>query len=104
MSVEEWRDLEEFPNYQVSSIGRVRRINNYAKSKKSEPWTIVKPVVNEHGTLRIMLSVNGYKTRLSVRRLVCSAFHGVRDGDWLVRFKNDNRHDITAQNLYWVRK
>ena len=101
---EEWRDLEDFPNYQASTHGRIRRINNYAKTKKPGPWVILKHVINEHGTARVMLSVNGFRTRHSVRRLVCCAFHGTRDGDWHVRFKNDNRHDISAGNLYWVRK
>ena len=48
-NMEEWRKVEEFPNYSVSNLGNVRN---------DETGRILKPWVNSHGYLLANLCKN----------------------------------------------
>lgn len=67
VNYEEWLDLEEFPNYQVSSFGRVRnKITGY----------ILKPFTDRYGYLRLSI---GTQDNVYVHKLVCETFYGHPD-------------------------
>lgn len=95
---EEWRDIEGWP-YQVSNLGRVRRVH------------IVTPIANGKAYHRISLSRyrNG-KTRSAdteraffVHRLVAEAFIGpCPDGKSHVAHRDGNPVNNTPENLYWA--
>ena len=92
ISNEEWRNISEFPNYQVSNIGRVRnsitgRINNLYSNKV--------------GYIFVTFRKNKRGFSCFVHRLVATAFieNPLRKPcvDHINRSKNDN----TINNLRW---
>lgn len=82
---EEWRLISAWPNYEVSSFGRVRRATpaywDKAKKRLRVPaGYILSPRVNSSGYLSVLFPAGEpkerrFKNRL-VSRLVCEAFHG----------------------------
>ena len=88
--MEEWRLIEDFPNYEVSSLGFVRRKNG----------GLLKPMKNSNGYFFVDLGREGRGRFLA--RLVASAFlvkSSVTDEvDHINRIKTDNR----VENLRWV--
>ena len=64
MIEEEWRSVPDWPSYEVSSLGRVRRLSGRFK----------KPTIHPKGYLRVNLHIDhDYKT-MKVSRLVAAAF------------------------------
>ena len=68
---EEWRVIPSFPDYAVSSEGRVRRV---VPDRHGRVGNILKPRIDRHAYLTL------YRDRtpsvVLVHRLVCAAFHG----------------------------
>lgn len=73
MTEEIWKSIIEFPDYEVSSIGQVRRV---VPGKRNRVCGILKPWLNNKGYECISLSLNGKSRHHLVSRLVCRAFHG----------------------------
>ena len=85
MKDEEWKDVPIPPfEYQVSSLGRIRRIH------------IMKPV-----TLQRYLQVKIGKKRYYVHRLVATAFDGSQPKNSVARHLNGNSLDNVADNVKW---
>ena len=90
-----WKTINEFPNYQVSSLGIV-------KSLKFGKERILKPFKNKKGYLIVALYNKRKRKIITIHRLVASAFV---QNDSL--FKNEINHideDKTnncAENLEW---
>lgn len=89
---EEWRDIEGWPEYQISSFGRVW-------SWRSE--IIMRPALVGHGYLKIKLSTNGYVRYYLVHRLVAEAFIGPSYGQQVNHIDGDKTHNA-MWNLEWV--
>lgn len=90
MSSEIWLPIKDWPNHQVSNLGRVKGSTK---------------VLNLHlqdGYPKVTL-VDGPRTKtFRVQRLVCEAFHGPAPFIGAeVLHKNHVRHDVSATNLYW---
>ena len=98
-STERWEPIAEAPSYSISSHGRVARI---AGGQGARPL-LRKQDVESTGYVRVRLSENGIRLRLSVHRLVALAFlgppptkkHQVAHYDGV---KTNNR----AENLRWA--
>lgn len=88
LHLEEWRKIIEFPNYEVSNLGRVRR------SKK-----VLKPMSHSNGYQYVDLS-NGAHNQRAVHRLVLQTFFGESSlpSDHL----NGNKADNRLVNLEYV--
>lgn len=86
--IEEWRWIEGYDNYEVSSLGRVRtrRILNQTDS---------------NGYLYVGLSGDGKQKRQTVHVLVAEAFHGDRPDKMDCCHINGDRSDNRAENLEW---
>lgn len=88
---EEWRFVSEWPAYEVSSIGRVRRDNK-----------IVSQRLNGKGYFRVNLSCNGdCQHGVMVHRLVCAAFNPNPFNLPMACHNNGASNDNRADNLYW---
>lgn len=86
---EQFASLQEFPNYVISSYGRV--IN-----KKTDRE--IRPFMSE-GFLQVRL-VNGARQRtFTLHRLVAMLFLDGYDRHRRVIFRNDNRRDVGILNL-----
>jgi hypothetical protein len=76
MRPEEWKVCADYPVYEVSSLGRVRR--RYVM--RGKPPCILKPWANNKlGYQVVGLSHEGRKVRVFVHRLVGKAFYGLTD-------------------------
>lgn len=94
MEEERWAQLEEFPNYQVSSFGRVLRTGAAA------PMSIH---TTQHGHAKLNLyDENGDRYTRSVAKLVAAAFcsRPYPDCDTVI-VKNMDYMDLRAENLAW---
>lgn len=90
--MESWKEIKDFPNYQISSLGRVK--NKYDK--------ILKNQLNNRGYYTIML-YNNYNYKLySIHRLIAIYFIPNPDILPIVDHINRNRIDNSLENLRWV--
>ena len=71
-----WKDIKDYPNYMVSSMGRVKSLGN-DKTRKEK---ILKPVKNNYGYLNVVLHNNGKRKMITIHRLVAEAFIENLDG------------------------
>ena len=76
MATELWKDIEEFPGYQVSNHGRVRSFKDFRGNITTE-WKIIKPVINKDGYYELTLyTIDHKKVTKRVHRLVINTFIG----------------------------
>ena len=92
MPGEIWKDIEDYPNYQVSNEGRV-------KNKKTGRMLTVKPGRNKQ-YLSVYLSNNGKENTQMVHRLVAEAFLGKHPG-MVVNHIDGDKNNNHIDNLEW---
>ena len=92
ISNEEWRNISEFPNYQVSNIGRVR---------DSITGRILRSYPRGKGYNAVSLKNNERKGLLYVHRLVAEAFLENPMNKPCVDHINRLKSDNTINNLRW---
>ena len=90
---EYWNDIEGYPNYSVSNLGRVR-------SKKT--GKILKPYKTNRGYLTVGFWSGGKKKRLSIHRLVAQAFLQNPNNLPEVNHINGCKTDNNLNNLEWT--
>jgi len=98
MKKEIWKTIEDFPNYMISNLGRVKRsVGQYCLTEH-----ILKPQKYRKGYLYVGLCDKGQYTHKKIHRLVLEAFVGPapkgRVCDHINKIRNDNR----LKNLRWV--
>lgn len=91
--MEVWRTVEDFPNYEISNMGRIRNINT---------GYVLSPGDNGHGYLQVTLCQNGEKKRVYIHRLVGIAFIPNPNNLPQINHRNENRADNRAENLEWI--
>jgi NUMOD4 motif/HNH endonuclease len=97
-SSEEWKVINGFSRYEVSSTGRVRR----KIGGQSHP-RILKQSAVKTGYFRVCLyDDKGKMVTGLIHRLVCLTFHGQPpQGKNFACHKNGNNQDNHYENLYW---
>jgi len=94
---EEWRDIIEHPVYQVSNLGRVRRL----PCKYRRQIQIRKTFLSKAGYVMVALW-EGRRIVRSVHQLVTNAFCGIRpDPSYQVRHLDGNPQNNQPANLVW---
>ena len=93
---EKWKRVADFPNYEISNLGRVR--NSSGK--------VLTPQKNKtNGYYQIMLhnSIDGKKVKLHyLHRLVATYFlPQPQEGQTQINHKDSDRENNTASNLQW---
>lgn len=101
---EEWRPIEGFPGYEVSSLGRVGSWKPARQRGGKIPTEryILKQFLHS-GKVYRQVNIRpgtGFKTKL-VHLLVCEAFHGPRPAKHQIRHRNGKGWDNRASNLCW---
>ena len=93
MEEEIWKDIEEFPSYQASDLGRIRNKNT----------GFIKNVYYDNdGYVKVTLVKNKRSYRKTVHRLVAEAFLGGEHPGLQVNHKNGIKDDNRLINLEWV--
>ncbi len=99
---EEWRVVADFPDYAVSSLGRVKRLTNGKPRSSSKAGQIIAQGSNK-GYPVVMLYRDDGRRLLGVHTLVCEAFHGPRPSpDHGVAHWDGNRANPLPGNLRWA--
>ena len=92
--MENWKDIEGFPGYQVSNQGQIR-------SHKFGKVRIMNPGRHRCGC-NILLSLDGKKTTFSVHQLVASHFIGPRPDGYAITHLDGNNLNNQVYNLRYV--
>lgn len=92
MEKEIWKDIAEFPNYQVSNLGRVR-------NKKTRH--IIHQQERKNGYVKVELWQDGKQTTKDVHRLVALVFIDRPIGKTEVNHIDGNKKNNEASNLEW---
>lgn len=100
-SHEFWRTVADFPDYEVSWGGDVRRATPAANSW---PGRMLAKILDADGYYRAHLHRDGKAKSVPIHRLVCIAFHGEQPTveHCCVGHYNGIRTDNRASNLRWV--
>lgn len=90
--MEEWRVIEQAPDYLISSRGRIRNRHTGKDIKSSN--SRVYPTVN--------LKIDGKYYQKNIHRLVAMAFVEGGRPDLLVNHIDGDKHNYLPENLKWV--
>ena len=100
-----WRNIEGFPGYQVSNLGRVKSLERKVKHRNSYRTVnekILKPGKNSKGYIFVILCKNGKNKKMYIHRLVCASF--VQNNSLFnneINHKDENKSNNCAENLEW---
>lgn len=93
-----WKTIPEFPNYQVSNMGRVKSLGNDKKRNEK----ILKPGKNKSGYLKVNLCKEGKMKTMKIHRLVGQAF--VQNDSLFnteINHIDEDKTNNCAWNLQW---
>jgi hypothetical protein len=102
---EEWRAVEGWPDYEISSHGRLRRATDGLNGTGGViyPKGHIRAVYINKGYRMTSVSKNGQTVSRSLCSLVCEAFHGPKPTpDHEVAHFNGIRTDDRPENLRWA--
>lgn len=91
--MENWKGIMDFPDYEVSDLGRIR---------VKETGVIVKQHENNYGYNTVVLYANGEGRNKGVHRIVASAFIRLPSEGEQVNHKDGNKTNNSLKNLEWV--
>lgn len=106
--IEEWRDVRNFPGYQVSNLGRIRTHNKVTSSAKFKErhWKdrVLKEKVSKKDQChRVSIWNETGEHCFLVHRLVADTFIApLIDTDLTVNHKDGNRNNNNVENLEWM--
>lgn len=101
---EEWRPVPDWPEYEVSSHGRIRslsRIVEYKDGRKRfHTGIILRQSTDKRGYFRVSIYRPGvHKAGTLVHHLITAAFIGTRPPELVTRHKDGNQANNRADNL-----
>jgi hypothetical protein len=102
MQEEKWKDFND--EYKVSNMGKVVRKskkmkNRYASFVKEEQE--IKRQKTSSGIVFVWLFDGDKKYKRTVSNMVAELFLGRKEGHYYIGYKNGNKDDLRADNLYW---
>lgn len=105
ISIEEWKSIPDYKEYQVSTLGRVKRLAYYKKvcsgGKQYCEERILKPQKRKRGYQAVTLSKNSKVKSFLVHRLVAMVFIPNPDNLPQVNHKDENTSNNCVDNLEW---
>jgi len=101
MISEIWQTIPSLPQYEASSLGRIRRraVGRYYR----KPGNIKIQHVNNNGYLRVAIDIKGKIKHFLVNRMVCESFHGYSPSEeYTAAHRDGNRKNNNPENLSWL--
>lgn len=95
--IEVWKDIDGYPNYQVSNMGRVKSLN-YKLTGKEKIMNICN---GGSGYLKICLSKDGKRKQYFIHRLVAQAFIPNPNNLPQVNHRDEDKQNNSVENLEW---
>ena len=94
-----WREIEGYPNYMVSNMGRVKTLERVVSGRLLKE-KILKPMINRDGYCYVNLYYNTkkYKSK-ALHRLVAQAFLPNPNNLPQVNHKDENKTNNVVENL-----
>lgn len=103
MKEEIWKDIEGYEGlYQVSNLGRVKRMRFINKNTNIEKERIKSQKIRKDGYLEVALYKNGKGKYIQVHRLVAKSFIPNPKKLPQVNHRNGIKTDNRVENLEWV--
>lgn len=103
--MEIWKDIDGYPNYQVSNLGRVRSLDRIITTKKGMVRNLKGKIMTPNPDLNnyqhLLLSKEGEQSGFLVHRLVAQAFLPNPDNKPEINHINTIRTDNRVENLEW---
>jgi len=96
--METWVQVIDFPEYEVSDLGRVRRV---ASARGAVSGCVLRPY-QSNGYLKVTLTANGRRRKAAVHRLVLESFSGKPVPGLECCHGNGVRSDNRLENLRWA--
>ncbi len=96
---EEWRPITGFPDYEVSSLGRIKRIKDSKNNRKA--GFILKPHTDADYSRVYLFGPKG-KKRLSIHLIVLNTFLGPSPPGYEANHKDGKKRNNLLNNLEWV--
>ena len=106
-NLEQWKEIPDFPGYEVSDHGRIRSYLKYVGACKweiaQEPQRILKPAPSHNGKgyLFVRLSVNGMIHYRSIHTVVLISFMGLPPKNCECLHNDNNKLNNHLINLSW---
>ena len=101
--MEIWKDINGYEGYyQVSNLGRVKRLEHTDNRGHTYKERVVKNVVTALGYKRVHLSKNNYAKWVFVHRLVAEAFVPRKNGCDIVNHLDNDPANNVSDNLEWT--
>ena len=91
-NLEQWNQVSKFPNYMISSCGRVMNITTFR---------VLRPIINSYGYLLVGLYKDGEMSNKKIHRLVAEAFILNLTDLPCVDHKDRNSLNNHLSNLRW---
>jgi len=102
-----WKPVLEWEGfYEVSNLGRVRSLSNWVKAGRGNMKRAGRILsnFNRQGRLFVNLNYGGYRTTVTVHRLVLESFVGLRPEGLECKHLNGNAANNHISNLVWGTK
>ena len=90
-----WKTIKDYPNYQISNLGRVKSLGN----NKTRKEKILKSYKNNKGYLKVDLYKEGVIKKYYIHRLVASAFLDNPNNLPQVNHKDEDKTNNCVDNL-----
>lgn len=105
LSNEIWKDIPEFPLYQASNMGRVRKLEHYVDMPNGgqtlKPMKIISFKLDKDGYKEYRLTLNGKRKHRRGHRLVALTFIPNPNNLPVINHINGIRDDNRVINLEW---
>ena len=92
-----WKDIQGYPNYQISNMGNVKSLNYRCTGKEK----ILKPAKNKDGYFYVGLCKQGKVKTYKIHRLVAETFIDNPNNLPQVNHRNEIKTDNRTSNLEW---
>ena len=99
-SVVEYKLIKGYPDYMVSSDGKVWSLDYNHTGKMKE----LRPATNNHGYMYVLLCTNGQPVHKYIHRLVAEAFVANPDNKPEVNHKDEVKTNNCDSNLEWCNR